>query len=189
MQGVQLEEALGGIYENYLALGARRVGREFLLPAHVKFPGLRRLEIAARKMGILFGYADNEFLNMNGFQSCCNAADAFFSDANYFSYNILGIIKRQNHEGNIKFRLPKDAWLPKSNLFSHLNSRSRLPKKTGESQEDRWIELLRNKWNSLGERGGPASYWGLRQVRGADENGNALYSRDVSLSHLDVSSG
>ena len=172
-----LSRALPYLMDTYHKLNARQVGRELVLPASVKAAGLFALRAEAANTGVGFGFAENEFLHLNPFESCCNAADMFLSGGKFFSSNILGIVKRQLAEGKICFTIPDDFWVPSYSVFSHLNSTSRGVHNSERtlSPRDRWIMLLQEKWNSKAERSGPSGFWGVEDHGDVDSCGNKIF--------------
>ena len=170
-----LQAIFPDMLREYKTLGATLVGRELVLPSETKFAPLSHLRKVAENLGLAFGYADNEFLLLNNFRSCCNGADKFLRDANFFEANITGILKRQLRKPYYKFELPQSTWVPTANVFSHLNSRSRPREIEFESNRDRWSYYLRKKWNSNKHRGGPESYWGFWDTEEKDSNGNKIF--------------
>lgn len=171
-----LQTIFPNMLQEYKSVGATLIGRELVLPSQLKFGPLSNLKTLAESLGLAFGYAENEFLLLNNFRSCCNGADKFLRDATFFEANITGILKRQLGNNYYKFELPQSAWVPSENVFSHLNSSSRPRKVTLESNRDRWSFYLRQKWNSHKQRGGPESYWGFTDSEKKDENGNKIFS-------------
>ena len=174
-QSVLLERSLPGIYERYRQWGAKRIGREFVLPSVRKKNGLFQIQRMTSEAGMSYGFADNEFLHLNPFKSCCNGADLFLSDANFFEANILGMIKRQNKGMSVRFGLSDGDWLPTDSVFSHLNSHSRGSRQHLTPRE-RYIEFLRSKWNGSSIRGGPSDYWGIVDSGEVDEGGNRVFT-------------
>ena len=183
-QSAFLERMLPGIYQRYRKWGAKRVGREYVLPSRRKKNGLFKFQRATREAGLSYGFADNEFLLLNSFRSCCNGADLFLRDVSFFEANILGMIKRQNMERHIQFGLREGDWLPSDSVFSHLNSHSR-----GSQQHlaprERYIEFLRSKWNGSGIRGGPSDYWGIVDSSEVDERGNKVFVWENDAAFVD----
>ncbi|MCY3701539.1 MAG: hypothetical protein OXG16_02510 [Rhodospirillales bacterium] len=174
-QSMVLERLLPGIYERYRKLGAKRVGRELVLPSTRKIEGLVEFQRRTRQAGLGYGFADNEFLYLNPFRSCCNGADRFLRNARFFEANILGMVKRQYLGSQIRFGLQGGDWLPNDSVFSHLNSRSR-GSHQHLSPRERYIEYLRSKWNGAGIRGGPSDYWGIVDSGEVDEEGNKVFA-------------
>ncbi|NVN23268.1 radical SAM protein [Asaia siamensis] len=179
-QASYLARSFPNMADTYRQNHARQVGRELVLSSSAKAEGLYQLRAETIRNEMLFGFAENEFLHLNTFQSCCNAADQFLENANFFSSNILGIIKRQLNAEKITFHLPDNFWVPTNSVFSHLNSRSRGKEgsDTGSSPRERWIKLLQDKWNSKSERGGPSGFWGISDLGEVDRHGNKIFSMD-----------
>lgn len=162
------------LIDYYKSVGAKNVGRELVLPAAAKVDALFELRDLANKSGLVFGFAENEFLLFNPFKSCCNGADLYLDNANFFDANILGILRRQIKGTSARFGISDDIWVPTKSMLSHLNSRSRGSASENSSRE-KWIEILRNKWNAKAPRGGPESYFGLEFTGAHDESGNKVY--------------
>lgn len=158
----------------YKSAGARKLGREFVLPVNAKLPFLLRLREIALGLGLKFGFAENELLHLNNFKSCCNGADLFLNAANFFDANILGMVKNRLDGSNVEFGLSSDTWVPTNSMLSHFNSRSR-GLNTNLSPQERWIGILREKWNSQSWRGGPASFLGVKDIGEKDKFGNRVY--------------
>lgn len=172
-----LQKNFPNMLEKYKGLGATMVGRELVLPAEAKAKPLNHLRKTAEDLGIMFGFAENEFMLLNKFQSCCNGADIFLRNANFFEANITGIIRRQLGNNKLTFELPENIWLPSENMFSHLNSSSRPREIEFESNRDRWSFYLAKKWNSKKQRGGPNSFWGFEDANQIDNNGNRVFQQ------------
>jgi DNA repair photolyase len=173
----KLQQTLPGIRKFYAEQNATRVGREFILPITFKKPRLVSLKRVAEQQGLVFGFAENELLLQNDFSACCNASDLFLRDANYFNFNITGILRKQMHSGDFRFAVSDNEWLPSHSVFSHLNSKSRVPVGNG-SNRDAWIKFLKDKWNAGPWRGGPASFDGVVNSGSLDEAGNRIYRLD-----------
>ncbi|UWR17813.1 SPL family radical SAM protein [Sulfitobacter pontiacus] len=176
----KLQQTLPGIRKLFAEQNATRVGREFVLPISFKKPRLVQLKRVAEKQGLVFGFAENELLLQNEFSACCNASDLFLRDANFFNFNIAGILRNQLHSGDFRFEVPDDEWLPSHSVFSHLNSKSRVPLGSG-SNRDAWTKILKDKWNAGPWRGGPASYDGVVDTGSVDQAGNRIYCFDNYL--------
>jgi hypothetical protein len=170
----KLKQTLPGIRKLYAEQHATRVGREFILPTTFKKPRLVSLKGVAEQQGLVFGFAENELLLQNEFSACCNASDLFLRDANYFNFNIAGILRKQMHLGDFRFAVSDNEWLPSHSVFSHINSRSRVPVGDG-SNRDAWIKFLKDKWNAGPWRGGPASFDEVVNTGSLDEAGNCIY--------------
>ena len=172
----RLAAELPKLKEFYLSNAASRVGREYVLPSALKLPRLMELKSLTETRGMVFGFADNEFLHMNSFRACCNASDYFLRDANYFETTILGIIKSAKPAKELRFPSQIQSWMPEHSIFSHLNSRSR-PETGNLDNKQRLVSFLRDRWNSQSWRNGPASYWGVETKGRVDEDGNRIFYR------------
>ena len=178
----RLNSLLPGMLDKYFELGAKKIGREYVLPPEVKLPNLVELKHRVDELGMVFGFAETELLHLNPYQSCCNAADRFLEDCNPFEGTFTSIIKEGGEE-EIRLPQPLKKWLPQYSVFSHLNSRSR-PAQTGDTPAERYQKMLRDKWNSKDWRGGPLSYWGIESSSSSDKNGNQVYLRAPELRQL-----
>ncbi|MBN8544259.1 MAG: radical SAM protein [Alphaproteobacteria bacterium] len=158
----------------YVRNGATRSGREYVLPAKYKLPHLRELKDIAEKCGLVFGYADNEFLHLNNFKSCCNAADLFLKNANFFEANLLGAIKNRSPQNKITLNSITTKWFPKNSINPYLNSTMRTNVQIQDSGD--WQNIIATKWNSDTWRGGPNSFYGVEDTSELDLNGNKIYS-------------
>ncbi|NNW81290.1 hypothetical protein GTA61_20640 [Roseobacter sp. HKCCD8831] len=178
---ISLSKNAPELLDVYRSSGAKRVGRELCLPAEAKVSTHFELRNLALAKGIHFGFADNEFLHLNPYVSCCNAADKFLRNAHFFNANALSILKSQMSKEQIRFKYPDDAWLPKQSMLSHINSRSRMSL-SSLSANQAWKEILRRKWNSRSRRGGPADYFGIKPREERDSVGNLIFewNRDVA---------
>lgn len=171
---VKLQETLPGIRNLYSEQNANRVGREFILPTTFKKPRLVKLKSVAEQQGLVFGFAENELLLQNDFSACCNASDLFLREANFFNFNIAGILRKQMNSNDFRFAVSNNEWLPAHSVFSHLNSKSRVPVGNGSNREA-WNTFLKNKWNAGSWRGGPASFDGVVDTGSLDEAGNKIF--------------
>lgn len=179
-QNKLLAKALPNMFDLYKKLGSRKIGREYVLPTEAKIESLFELAKTAKNSGIIFGFADNEFLHLNAFQSCCNGADKFLRNANFFKSNILNGVKSGLSKRIIKFSdIPLDD-LPSFSITNYLNSKSRTnTKKLPPSQE--WTEYLKEKWNGGTTRGGPSSFWGCENTGVRDSEGNLIFRMSDAL--------
>lgn len=175
---VLLSRHLPGHLDTYINLGGRRVGREYVLPADFKIRRLSTLKTRAEEIGLVFGYAENDLLHLNGFRSCCNAADLFLRDANFFEDNILARIKAPSHR---KFfnSIPADTWHPEHDLLVYMNSHSRSPKDS--PAKDTWRTYLAAKWVAPPWRGGPSSFYRLRETSERDAGGLSVFETPTDI--------
>lgn len=170
----KLQITLPGIRDFYSKHCAIRSGREYILPTDFKKTRLNNLKSIAQNYGLLFGFAENELLLQNNFSACCNASDKFLRDANYFNFNIIGILKSQLRSRDIRFKVSDNEWFPTQSVFSHLNSKSRIHAHEKDSR-DTWKNFLKGKWNATPWRGGPDSFDGIVETGALDLEGNKIY--------------
>lgn len=182
-QNMLLGRDLPEMQQRYIDAGARLVGREYVLPAEIKLPTLLRLREAARLFNMEFGFADNDLLHLNQFNSCCNAGDLFLRNAHYYDFNILSAVKRGLLKEKIIFSDITSSWKPNKSINNYLNSSSR-PKIKLNDELSQWENYLKDKWNSSSARGGPASFWGCVSTNKKDEDGNIIFTTTPSLNRL-----
>jgi hypothetical protein len=175
---VLLSEHLPGHLDSYIASGARRVGREYILPAELKLGRLSSLKSRAEELGLIFGYAENDLLHLNGFQSCCNAADLFLRDAYFFEDTILARIKTSSTRKSF-YSLASDVWHPKHDLLVYMNSHSR--NSAGPPNTNAWQSYLAAKWAAPPWRGGPSSFYGLTETEERDAGGLSIFEASIDV--------
>lgn len=175
---VLLSRHLPGHLDSYIVLGGRRVGREYVLPAEFKVGRLATLKRCAEELGLIFGYAENDLLHLNGFKSCCNAADLFLRDAYFFEDNILTRLKTPS---NRKFfdSVCSDVWRPKHDLLVYMNSHSRNSK--GIPNTNAWRSYLAAKWAAPPWRGGPSSFYRLKETGECDSDGLSIFEASTDI--------
>lgn len=167
-----LAHRLPGHLEEYLRLGAKRVGREYVLPSALKYVRMQAIKHASEELDVLFGYAENDLLHFNAFRSCCNGADKFLTEANFFEDNILGRLKRTSPLKTFDLG-DEDAWQPRHDLLTYLNSHSRGSKEI--PKQERWRAYLAEKWSAPLWRGGPLAFHGIEETGQTDRFGLPIY--------------
>jgi len=175
-QSMLLSRHLPGHLDTYIALGSRRVGREYVLPAGLKMGRLANLKAAAEQIGVIFGYAENDLLHFNRFNSCCNAADLFLRNANLFEDNILTRIKTSSNRKSFG-SMRSEIWRPEYDLLAYMNSHSRNAK--GDPNPDRWRRYLAAKWAAPAWRGGPSSFYQLKETGERDAYGLPIFENFI----------
>ena len=122
----RLERALGRrLREEYLASGARRDGREFVLPARAKLQRLLAARSEAHRVGITFGAADNEYQYLSDTDCCCSGVDQFPGFDRWYAFQV-GAAVRRSRGGLISYGSIQAEWRPQGSIDRFLNSRSRL---------------------------------------------------------------
>jgi len=158
---------------SYRAAGAKRDGREFVLPAERKFARMTEVRDRCHDAGISFGAADNEFQYLSDFEACCSGVDQFPGFDNVFRYNI-GCAVRRGRNSTIRHELIGEEWRPNSSVDRYLNSRSRLGQRLGVKGtiEDH----LRYRWNAPTVDGSPSStFFGVQPTSQRDVDGYVIY--------------
>lgn len=155
----------------YLGAGAKRDGREFVLPAAAKRETVQKVAAEARKAGMTFGAADNEFQYLSDTSCCCSGADRFPGFENFFKHQI-GYALRKCKGRRITYRAIEDEWVPEGSVDRFLNSKSRISTKKHGASTIR--DHIRKRWNQLGVPGSPTSFFGIVQD-GIAADGTNIY--------------
>lgn len=160
--------------EKYLASGASRDGREYILPAAEKKEVVFKVRAECHKRGIAFGAADNEFQYLSDGEACCSSVDVIGGFSSIYRYTVSNIVKRQAASGgDIRF-LDDNQWRPSKSIDRYLNSHSRLVNCDGESV--RTIEqYIRKKWNELKGPSSPMNFYGVIFTGRSDASGMNIY--------------
>lgn len=163
----------------YIKLGAKKHGREYILPISYRTKHLSELYKYAKSKSILFGFADNDLLIHSDGNSCCNGSDLFLKNANYFNSNIVSLAKTKKESEKIYFIDYLEFWIPKESISTYLNSTSRL--KMNCDGEYEWLSILRKSW--LGTNGvyTPDYFDGITKLEEKDEYGLPIYMRVLSI--------
>jgi DNA repair photolyase len=171
--------------ESYLKLGARRDGREYVLPASIKRATLFEMRNECRRAGIYFGSADNDFQFLSDSWACCSGADLFPGFENYYRFQIAYAV-RKSVGRDIRLAIIDDEWRPSGSIDRYLNSKTRMSFRVGiPGTVDAHINY---RWNSPAAPGSPTSFAGVIATERFDDNGNRIYTwvddADINLSTL-----
>jgi DNA repair photolyase len=145
----------------YHAFGARRRGRELILPSEAKLPTILATRGAAHRMGMTFGAADNEFQYLSDTKCCCSGVDQFPGFQNFFRHQI-GYAVRESAGGEIRYAMITAEWSPRAKVDRFLNSRSRV---------DGGMALnghIRTHWCDPQGSFTPVSFFGVTARAGSD---------------------
>jgi DNA repair photolyase len=158
---------------SYLKLGARRDGREYVLPASSKRDTLFEMQTECRRAGVYFGSADNDYQFLSDSWACCSGADLFPGFENYYRFQI-GYAVRQSVGRDIRFATIHKEWRPSGSIDRYLNSKTRMSFRVGiPGTVDAHIKY---RWNSPAAPGSPSSFAGVIATERFDEDGNRVYS-------------
>jgi hypothetical protein len=144
---------------DYEQAGAKRDGRELVLPSAVKLPTILELRDAVRESGISLGVADNELQYMSDSDCCCNGVDRFPGFEGWFKHQIAHAVRRCRRK-RIVYGAIAPYWVPEGSVDRWLNSRSRIGhlRDNGGSLKDH----IRLRWNNPHGPFSPASFFGVQ---------------------------
>jgi len=183
--GASLKRASGVLQEKrieYLKLGARRDGREFILPVEHKLATVLATRAICHKRGVAFGAADNEFQFLSDGNACCSGVDLIAGFSTVYRNTIPQVIKGQVAAGEEIHFKETASWRPTGSIDRYLNSKSRLDNKAHPT--NRKVDyFMREKWNDDGFAS-PSSYFGIRPSGEVDADGMKIYLRSSELAQL-----
>jgi DNA repair photolyase len=167
-----LSKALGtDPWEQYRRQGAKRIGREWVLPADMKKRNVGPLIEATRVAGMTFGAADNELQYLSDTRCCCSGVDQIPGFGNFFRHQIGYAIREARGRKEIRYDTLVDQWCPRASPDRFLNSNTR---RIGP-QSSTMADYIRSKWNSPGTQNAPSSWLGVRNGERLDRAGNTVY--------------
>jgi DNA repair photolyase len=157
--------------EYYKSLGAEKNGREWMIPAILKWELLQPLIEQIHKYGMTFGAGDYG-LNHLGDTSCCCGIDKIDGFQNWNKNNFAYWI--QNNRTNvIILDESTSASIPTNSIAMYINSHSRI---VGDSTI---FNYLKDKWNRPGTTNAPDTYLGVVWKGEYDEKGNCVYYKTI----------
>jgi DNA repair photolyase len=164
----RLSEALGfDIGQFYNSHGAKRVGREWVLPVELRLPIILMLRNVAHDVGMSFGAADTDLLHFSDGQMCCSGADLMgFNDG--FGFNFLSAVHNGMHGGKVRFDSIERKWRPHKSIAEYINSNSR---KSGNTLDD----FIRARWNGVQNGPSPETFFGVVKTEFCDSNEFRIY--------------
>jgi len=154
-------------YGYYRSRGARRVGREFLLPALFKWELIQPVVRAIRGLGMTYGSGDYG-LNHLGDTECCCGIDRFPPFSSWFKANFASVV-RSNKDQLVHFTHVAKHDIPEGSVSRIMNSHSRLTTPAGI------LAYLHAKWNSPGTANAPDSLLGVSWDGAFDDAGDCIY--------------
>jgi DNA repair photolyase len=144
--------------KDYERAGAKRDGRELVLPPSVKLPTILAVRDAAWSAGVSFGAADNEFQYLSDSDCCCSGVDQFPGFGGWFKHQVAHAVRRCRGR-RIVYGAISRFWAPEGSVDRWLNSRSRLGSRGAAGGTIR--DHIRVRWNDLASPFSPASYYGV----------------------------
>ncbi|MBB1346024.1 hypothetical protein [Pseudoalteromonas sp. SG45-2] len=174
--GASLVKLLNGDpIKTYRELGANKLGREYILPLSYRSGHLISMGKEAKRMGMTFGFGDNDLLIHSCGSSCCNASDLYLNESSTFDANIVSLAKSKSVGDKIFISEYLNTWLPKKKISTYLNSKSRIEVNGNDTPQ--WIHYLEKMWT--GEHGvfAPSFFNGIEKTDEKDELGMPIYKR------------
>jgi DNA repair photolyase len=165
----------------YIRMEASLNGREYILPRNLRSQELKHMADHTRRIGMTFGYADNDLLLHSDGNSCCGAADLYLKDANFFSANVVGEAKARKLGEFVSCSQALKAWYPKSRITPYLNSTARIDSSPRDSPD--WPIYLKTIWQKEFGIYGPEFYSGLTPTGRRDSLDTEIFVR--TQTHLD----
>lgn len=176
----QLQEILGSAPVGYyISLGAKKQGREYILPLTYRMRYLPDIYKYARESGLTVGFADNDLLIHSNGKSCCGAADLYLKDASFFDANIVSLAKEKEIGEKIYFKEFSKKWMPYNAISTYLNSKARLDIKNSEGLPE-WMHYLRKMWVNEYSIFNPGYFDGVELDTKLDESQLPIYIRKES---------
>jgi DNA repair photolyase len=143
---------------DYLRLGAKLAGREYVLPAHVKLPTILEVRDNVHKAGLSFGVADNEFQYLSDTDCCCSGVDRFPGFEGWFKHQVAHAV-RCSRGKQITYETIASYWAPDSSVDRWLNSHSRIGNLEGN--QGTLKEHLQLRWNDPNSPLSPTGFYGV----------------------------
>ena len=142
----------------YRSSGARRDGRELILPPERKLATILSARSYVHSYQMTFGAADNEFQYLSDTACCCSGVDQFAGFEQWFRHQI-GNGVRQSRGKVVQYELIAKEWTPTGSIDRFLNSRSRISSRheNAGTMEDH----IRFRWNRANAPGRPMSFFGV----------------------------
>ena len=153
--------------EFYKQMCAERNGREWMLPAKVKWELLQPLIEQIHQYGMTYGAGDYG-LNHLGDTDCCCGLDKIEGFSNWNHNNFSNWIKN-TRTNVIIFNKVVQEMIPSQSIRMYINSHSRI------SGDNTIYNYLKDKWNRPGTTNAPDTYLGVEWKGDFDEEGNCIY--------------
>jgi len=164
----RLSEALGfDVAQFYSTRGAKRVGREWVLPVELRLPTILMLRNVAHDVGMSFGAADTDLLHFGDGQMCCSGAD-LMGFGSGFEFNFLSAVHSGMHGGKVSFDSIERKWRPHKSIAEYINSNSRA---SGNTVGD----FIKARWNGVQNGPSPETFFGVVKTESYDSNEFRIY--------------
>jgi len=153
--------------EYYKQMRAERNGREWMLPAKLKWELLQPLIEQIHTNGMTYGAGDYG-LNHLGDTDCCCGLDKIQGFSNWHHNNFSNWI-RNNRTNVIIFNKAVQDNIPSQSIGMYINSHSRI------SGNNSIFHYLKDKWNRPGTANAPDTYLGVEWKGDFDDEENCVY--------------
>lgn len=164
----RMEMALGvDVVEVYKNLGARRSGREWILPVAIRLGRMIGYREEAKRQGMSFGAADNDLLHFSDGRVCCSGAD-LLGVGDGFRFNFLEAVRNRSSKGEITISSIESAWRPRGSIAMYVNSRTRIPSGGMDAYIKKW-------WNGSENGFSVSQFYGVADSGGVDGDGFKIY--------------
>jgi hypothetical protein len=167
----------------YRASEARRVGREWVLPAEQRLPQVLELRALAHSRGLTFGAADTDLLLLSDGSACCSGVDLVSERfSGFFRYTYPEACRIGAATGEIRIGDLKGEWRPDGTISRFVNSSSRIRASDGVGAN---LEAyIARNWNGSSNGPSPGSLYGVEDSGRIDEGGFAIYRPTRDLQSL-----
>lgn len=162
--------------------GARRVGREWVLPPSARIETTIEMRDMVHSFGMTFGAADTDFLLLSDGGCCCSGSDLTAGFENYFRCTYVEAARIGSRTGSIQLGNISDVWAPSGSIAECVNSNSRLPAEQGKGAGIR--RYLEKNWNGSSNGPSPQGLYGIDYAGEVDHSGNKIYRVSKQLRQL-----
>jgi hypothetical protein len=168
----QLSRRLGrDLRAEYVSLGAKRVGREYVLPASERLSTILDLRDYVHRRGMRFGAADTDLLLLSDGSCCCSGTDLLGLEM-YHRYTYVEAV-RLSPPDRITFGSLSSVQPPPGTISRFVNSRSRI-----QGSDRRGADIaayVRRNWNGRPNGPAPGMLWGVEATGEVDAEGLRVY--------------
>lgn len=166
--------------KEYKRQGAKRVGREYLLPAEIKLKNLSGIVEYIHDQGMKYCAADNDLQHLGDMDCCCGVDDVKGFE-NWFRHNIAFAIRKGMGKNEICYSLIEKEWVPRRSIRMYLNSQCR-----NDIQKSIKLSSMKDfifhKWNQLYTTNSPTEFYGVNVIEKQKYNSKryCIVSKGVS---------
>lgn len=160
----------------YNKLGAKRVGREYILPSEVKLKNLRFIVKSIHDEGMKYCAADNDLQHLGDTECCCGIDDEGGFE-NWFRHNIALCIRRGYRTGNMDYSLISKEWVPKKSIRMYLNSECRSDVNRVNKLKS-IKDFILYKWNQPYSTNSPTEFYNIRLGKKINNGINYHFNSD-----------